>query len=1488
MARVKKVIKAKNGVSMKKSSFEDVFSPEQVTEQIPTNEIQKKESIVPIAQPAKYNKINVAGYGDVDMNDELKRYISEKMSSYVGDQDIKNQFGYISDLYDKGGLQSINQAGIGSGANDPSLTNKRAARRQFWTGQSEDYARQQAASQYNRWIQDYAREKYVNTNKPKPKNNYEFDLKSDVYKKTGDVSGGYFNNLSHGDRRQFIESATEDWLKKIGESGDWNDETHSGNKDLYNRLRTGSDEFRNDLKMMFDKGLADKNLENPEMAHFVSKWGINPWELFGNQVKTEDQIKTDELAKAEKEKLDLQNKENLQKAINDIRSKYDYSGAGFKLNEPEDSAEWDTVKWEKYLKNPSNYTLEDYTGYYDVNPWDQDKYGMFKGRYVHGKKLADNEIHGIYDANVQSTIRPGLLAQYGKASPTRSTLFQKHPELKNFSSEGSNIYDVKSGTYPSYRGEIVSFVDSAGDRTSMAIKDPSSNSFAKINRIYKNPKKQGYYLAEVKDSSGNVKTIDLGYSTEKNYDPSKLQLYTPKNTVSYTGTGKPDINVISETVYNALSPEAKKMYQKRLFDGKYVKQFKNGGKLNLEKIKKLQFGGKVTDYMANEATTQKYNKSKDFEKKRSAYMSGEVFGDPNNNFELRTADKIKLGALLADVGGLVATAAPGLGNAVGAGIGAAGTLANLGADIADMENTGRSGWDVAKDAGLGLALDAATLIPGLGSGAKTSKVLKGIKSAWKLIQPALTVYGAANSLPAFQKIMSDEKLTIDDYRQIAQGLTAITSGAKMGAKRMATKKQVVASDINLKGGERLRFNQAEQGKDFITKQNNYKKAAANKSDIETKLRNANLTPEEKLSLENKLVSADEQLIRSKTELSDLTKQGNVVNKKGKVIENYDLESVGDNAIPSRAGVGLTLKAPFRKPNDDAKFWERIKRPLPFGYSEHKPGITTQRVWKSDDELEGLDRLAAKWVKSAALQKGAISNNKPQEPVQNENPQQQGQGDQQRNYPVLYRAQQQAVEQPAEVKLLPFTPKSKPSNVKTNNTNRILELPQKGPGLIPESRRLEYKPSTSGKVYRLGSNKEQSSGQVYYMQERIGQKELPAPERKALPPATKKVKSVKPKSKDLDSLTKDEFYKHGKRLRKQMQGAKKNKSSDSAKKEKQFKEALALFKSKFPGVPSFEKGGILKLQAGGTTHISKVVNKTMPDYLKEGVNKVVTPSNLKFLNTAATNRDLINKIRELPRPVNMIAPTTTKLNNVGLSSAMNQYNQLNAQENSMQPMYSDAKLNAAMRLSAGANANQMRNQIGQQIQAQNQQIDAQNAQLYSQDAANRAQVAAQNAAQQRQHDVMMNQYEQGLIRSKGQSRENLLSEWQYKRTQNEARNKQIEDQLNMMTAESEFSPQIKALNSKYPNRSTDPAQATAYQEELNNIKKNARISYLQSKKTPMMLMKNGGSLSDKKELAAYNAEIKRIAASDKSFNKMIADKLKSHEKILSLLMKNKIK
>lgn len=173
--------------------------------------------------------------------------------------------------------------------------------------------------------------------------------------------------------------------------------------------------------------------------------------------------------------------------------------------------------------------------------------------------------------------------------------------------------------------------------------------------------------------------------------------------------------------------------------------------------------------------------SSDLQDKQSASMSDVFSGE-----SLSAADKADLTALALDVAGLASTAALGVGNVVGAATGLGSTISTA---IADYKRDNDWSWSDTGNLILNLGMDAATLIPGLGTIAKGAKVIEAIKAVAPILRKAFTVMGLGSSAAALGKAVSGKELTINDWRLLANGLNAVTGiGRNVAGKKLYTQK----------------------------------------------------------------------------------------------------------------------------------------------------------------------------------------------------------------------------------------------------------------------------------------------------------------------------------------------------------------------------------------------------------------------------------------------------------------------------------------------------------------------------------------------------------------------------------------------------------------------------------------------------------------------------------------------------------------------------
>ena len=166
----------------------------------------------------------------------------------------------------------------------------------------------------------------------------------------------------------------------------------------------------------------------------------------------------------------------------------------------------------------------------------------------------------------------------------------------------------------------------------------------------------------------------------------------------------------------------------------------------------------------------------------------------------KAEDYARMGAILADITSLV------LDPVSGAAVNVGSTATNFVADWLDDSVTAVEMW---KNLGMNLGMDALSIIPIVGDAAGTGgKLLKSLKVIAPKLMYGLTAYGmlgtlknAPNIMQSLSKVTSDEKLTVGDYQNIAQAITAvagINSGVKSAvAKRLAKRNAKVDDAIGL-------------------------------------------------------------------------------------------------------------------------------------------------------------------------------------------------------------------------------------------------------------------------------------------------------------------------------------------------------------------------------------------------------------------------------------------------------------------------------------------------------------------------------------------------------------------------------------------------------------------------------------------------------------------------------------------------------------------
>lgn len=341
-------------------------------------------------------------------------------------------------------------------------------------------------------------------------------------------------------------------------------------------------------------------------------------------------------------------------------------------------------------------------------------------------------------------------------------------------------------------------------------KEQSYNAYYKLAKLLNLPEGEEYGIDYFNPYIGDNQAVE---------DYEFIGINNPQNVESYLNTGRPykskSIYAINKKTGDIIPGEFK--YNQGYLQFSPTSNYPGISSINLNKLnvnpvegRDLTLGSKFlanlyskyfninSQYLgANEAKGEttaggipiRYQEggilrnsiSSDLQDKQSASMSDVFSGE-----SLSAADKADLTALALDVAGLASTAAFGVGNAVGAATGLGSTISTA---IADYKRDDDWSWSDTGNLILNLGMDAATLIPGLGTMAKGAKVTKAIKTAAPILRKAFTALGLGTSLTALGKVMSGEELTINDWRLLANGLNAVTGiGRNVAGKKLYTQK----------------------------------------------------------------------------------------------------------------------------------------------------------------------------------------------------------------------------------------------------------------------------------------------------------------------------------------------------------------------------------------------------------------------------------------------------------------------------------------------------------------------------------------------------------------------------------------------------------------------------------------------------------------------------------------------------------------------------
>lgn len=193
------------------------------------------------------------------------------------------------------------------------------------------------------------------------------------------------------------------------------------------------------------------------------------------------------------------------------------------------------------------------------------------------------------------------------------------------------------------------------------------------------------------------------------------------------------------------------------------------------KISKKQLGGGFEVYQKRSKDSNDIKeKAKETGKTEEQTKAGERKPQETG---FTSVDNARIASAIMDIGSILAAFVPGYGTAASAVTGLGSTAVNLGADIADDSV---SAGETALNALSGVGMDLVGLIPGFGALGKAGKIAKTLKY---IAPAAIAAWGAYENgtapIKAMNKLMSDEKLTVEDWKALSSGLQMLAGGVRL-------------------------------------------------------------------------------------------------------------------------------------------------------------------------------------------------------------------------------------------------------------------------------------------------------------------------------------------------------------------------------------------------------------------------------------------------------------------------------------------------------------------------------------------------------------------------------------------------------------------------------------------------------------------------------------------------------------------------------------
>lgn len=407
-----------------------------------------------------------------------------------------------------------------------------------------------------------------------------------------------------------------------------------------------------------------------------------------------------------------------------------------------------------------------------------------------------------------------------KAEADVKTREEQNKDYQEMMAERLRIYDTNKGTWhednPYYLGTLsywdptTNTFDMTGwdtswqgdnryyDAAGKFLTDKYLNDYLTGNDTFT---KEGRRALSAIMKYGNYEVISDG--------PYKGAYYIPQVNDSVTNTAliyNPTTGTLQKVFIGDIPSQANRIKSKWMEEKGITHRtdrynlFKEGGSIE---IKQLGGGISIGDRMEEDRQRQlkeradaagvSVEKQKAGERKTNSDAK-----DPGNlNAGWKSTDTARIASSIADIGSMIAAFAPGAGTVISAGLGIGSSLTTFSADVAEDGLD----WGDIGNLGVNIGFDLLGAIPGGGAASKGVKIAKTLgKYASRAMAVIAATQGLANSgniINSINKMTTDPKnLTVNDWRNIAQGFGLLTGGIAAGTRKY--KKAVAEAEMKAK------------------------------------------------------------------------------------------------------------------------------------------------------------------------------------------------------------------------------------------------------------------------------------------------------------------------------------------------------------------------------------------------------------------------------------------------------------------------------------------------------------------------------------------------------------------------------------------------------------------------------------------------------------------------------------------------------------------